>query len=245
MNPMARNLFLAALAVILVVGAGLIVFSQRGNPSTTTNTSGAETREVRFTVNGEAQKVTLVKVPTDAFSGSRFVLGADNAPLTMVEFADYQCPGCGYFAQNIQAQFKSEFVDTGKVRYAYRDFPLPNHQNAPRAAVAVACADEQGRWENMHNILYRAQAVWSNLSDEAFKAQLTDYARQVGLDTEAFSTCLETDRFDAVIQRDLEAGRGVNLSGTPTFVVNGYRVESDRVPGIEALRAIMASFGVN
>jgi protein-disulfide isomerase len=244
MNPTARNAFLAMLAVILMVGAGLIVFSQRSNTSAT-NASGADTRVVNFSVGGEEQRVTLVKVPGDPFTGSRFVLGSETAPVTVVEFADYQCPGCGYFATNVEAQFKSEFVDTGKVRYAYRDFPLPNHQNAPRAAVAVACANEQGRWENMHTILYRAQSLWSNMSDERFKAQLTDYARQIGLDTDAFSSCLETDRFDAAIQRDLEAGRAVNLSGTPTFVVNGYRVESDRVPGIEALRAIMANFGVN
>jgi protein-disulfide isomerase len=241
MTSTARNLFLGALAVILVVGVALIVLSQR--PATPTSSNG-ETKTVKFTANGEEQTLTLVKVPGDPASGARFVTGKADAPVTMVEFADYQCPTCGLYANQIEAQFKAEFVDTGKVKLVFRDFPLPIHQNAPRAASAAGCALEQNRWSQFHDFLFRAQPQWSSSGDDVFQTQLVDFAKQLGMDDAAFKTCLEADKFKTAIETDMAAGNAVNLTGTPTFVVNGYRVDSDRLFPIEGFRAVLASFGV-
>jgi protein-disulfide isomerase len=244
MNATARNAFLAVLAVIVVVG-GFLIFSQRpGAPAAVGAAAGADTRTVTYSQNGQSQTATLVKVATDPFEGARFVRGQESAPVTVVEFADYQCPGCGFFATNVESQFKTEFVDTGKVRYAFRDYPLDIHPNAPLAATAAACANVEKRWEPMHDILFRSQQQWAQSSGDAFRAQLVDFAKQVGLDDAAFQTCLSSNQFRDAIERDRAVGNAVGLSGTPTFVINGYRLDTDRVPSIETLRALMTEFGV-
>ena len=94
----------------------------------------------------------------------------------------------------------------------------------------------------MHDILFRSQAQWSASSSEAFKAQLIGYAQQIGLDGNAFQTCLSSNQFSAAIQADMDAGTAAGLEATPTFIINGYRV-SGALP-IEGLRAVLLQFGV-
>lgn len=241
MNSSTRNVFLVVLAVIAVAGVGLIVWSQR-SAAPAASSSDAAVKTVSYSAQGQAQTVTLTKTALDAFTGSRFVLGAQTAPVTVVEFADYECPACGVFATTTAAQFKSEFVDSGKVRLAFRDFPLSQHQNAPLAAIAASCANVEKRWEAMHDMLFRSQAQWSESSSEIFKAQLIGYARQIGLDGNAFHTCLNSNQFSAAIQADMDAGAAAGLEATPTFIINGYRL-SGALP-IEGLRAVLAEFGI-
>lgn len=241
MNSRTRNVFLVMLAVIAVAGVGLIVWTQR-DAAPSTPSDGAAVKTVSYTVAGQVQTVRLTKVALDAFAGSRFVRGSPTAPVAVVEFADYQCPACGVFATTTEAQFKSEFVDSGRVRVAFRDFPLSQHQNAPLAAVAASCANVEKRWEAMHDILFRSQVQWSESSSEAFKAQLIGYAGQVGLDGNAFQTCLESNQFATAIQKDMDAGAAVGLEATPTFIVDGYRL-SGALP-IEGFRAVLLEFGV-
>jgi len=241
MNSSTRNAFLVMLIVIAVAGVGLIVWSQRG-AAPSTSSGGAALKTVSYTAQGQAQTVTLTRIALDAFAGSRFVRGSQTAPVTVVEFADYECPACGVFATTTETEFKAEFVDTGKVRVAFRDFPLSQHQNAPLAAVAASCANVEKRWEAMHDILFRSQAQWSASSSEAFKAQLIGYAQQIGLDGNAFQTCLSSNQFSAAIQADMDAGAAAGLEATPTFIINGYRV-SGALP-IEGLRAVLLQFGV-
>ena len=241
MNSSTRNVFLVMLIVIAVAGVGLIVWSQRG-AAPAASSGGAAVKTVSYTAQGQAQTVTLTRVAGDAFAGSRFVRGAETAPVTVVEFADFQCPACGDFATTTAAQFKTEFVDTGKVRVAFRDFPLSQHQNAPLAAVAASCANVEKRWEAMHDMLFRSQAQWSESSPDAFKAQLIGYAAQIGLDGNAFQTCLGSNQFSAAIQADMDAGAAAGLEATPTFIIDGYRL-SGALP-IEGLRAVLLEFGV-
>lgn len=242
MNSSTRNAFLVVLIVIAVAGVGLIIWSQRGAAPSTSSSGGAAVKTVSYTAQGQAQTVTLTRIALDAFAGSRFVRGSQTAPVTVVEFADFQCPACGVFATTTEAEFKAEFVDTGKVRVAFRDFPLSQHQNAPLAAVAASCANVEKRWEAMHDILFRSQAQWSASSSEAFKTQLIGYAQQIGLDENAFQTCLSSNQFSAAIQADMDAGAAAGLEATPTFIINGYRLSS-ALP-IEGLRAVLLQFGV-
>ena len=122
MNSSTRNIFLVVLTVIAVAGVGLVVWSQLS--SGTTSSEDTATKTVSYTMQGQAQTVKLTKITGDAFAGSRFVFGSQTAPVTIVEFADYECSACGDFAMTTAVQFKSEFVDSGKVRLAFRDFPL-------------------------------------------------------------------------------------------------------------------------
>jgi len=90
-------------------------------------------------------------------------LGSDSAPIVIVEFSDFQCPFCGKFYSESFGKIKKDYVDTGKVQLIYRDFPLSFHPNAEKAAVASECAKEQGKWEQMHDVIFQKQTQWSNL----------------------------------------------------------------------------------
>jgi protein-disulfide isomerase len=247
----ARNTFLGVLALIAVIGIGAIVTSTR--PATSTNSStgsstgsSAGVKTARYTVQttsgAQEQTVELTPVSVDAAQGARFVIGKADAPFTLVEFADYQCPACGIFATLTEPQFKTEFVDTGKVRYIYRDFPLQIHANARPAARAAACAAQQDRFELMKAILFRTQRDWSNSPLEQAKGQFKELAGNAGINAQTFGTCLESDQYDAAIQSDYDLGVRVGLTGTPSFVVNGY-LFSGGLP-IEGLRAALEAAGV-
>ncbi len=140
--------------------------------------------------------------------------GEPDAPVTIVEFSDYECSFCARFYSSTLSQIQSEYIDTGKVKFVYRDFPLPMHQNAQKAAEAAECAGEQGKYYNMHNILFE-QGVQGGVS--GFKA----YAQQIGLDTTEFNSCLDSGQMASEIQKDLMDGQKAGIKGTPGFIING------------------------
>jgi protein-disulfide isomerase len=235
---MNKNYFFLGLGVVALLGVGLIVaaFGQRQNQSQTT---GSKT--VSYTKDGLSQTLELKYVGNNGIEGARYVTGSSSAKNTVVEFADYQCPACGIFATEFEGEFKSKFVETGKVRYAYRDFPLPQHELAPLAARVAACAAEQNGFEALKAMLYRAQSQWSGLSQNLAKQRFLELVGYAGLDKGRTAMCLEQNDFAAAIAKDVEMGRTVQLEATPSFVVNGYLVSGALLP--EAFAAILAEVG--
>jgi protein-disulfide isomerase len=139
------------------------------------------------------------------------VRGNADAPVTIVEFSDYQCPYCHQVEPTIEAVLAKY---GNKVRFAYRDFPLRNiHEHAEMAAEASRCALEQGKFWEYHDQLFKA----SNLDKEA----LVGYARNAKLDQTQFESCLASSKYKAQIDKDIEEGRKAGVSGTPTFFING------------------------
>jgi protein-disulfide isomerase len=147
-----------------------------------------------------------VSVPANAPA-----LGADKAPVTIVEFSDYQCPYCRR-AQGTVEQVLQQYA--GKVRLVHMDFPLDNHNRAVPAARAARCAGEQERFWDYHRNLLSADG---DLTDEDLKRRAT----ALGIDMEKFSTCLASDRHMAVVREGAESGARLSVTGTPTFFVNG------------------------
>jgi len=147
-----------------------------------------------------------VKVPADAP-----VLGAADAPITIVEFTDYQCPYC----QRAQ-QYVDRVMDAykGKVRLVYQEFPLDFHPQAKPAGRAARCAGEKGKFWEMHTDLLRTPGAYDD-------ADLKRRAAKLGLDVASFGACVASNKYDAVIQQSVENGRSVGVSGTPTFFLNG------------------------
>lgn len=145
--------------------------------------------------------------------------GSADAPITIIEYSDFQCPYCSRWIQQTYPTLLKEYVDTGKARLVFRDFPLSMHPNADDAAVASRCAAEQGAYWPMHDQLFAAQAEWSNLAApaETFSA----YAASLGLDKEAFSQCLGSGKYDQAIQADMQEGMAAGIGGTPSFMING------------------------
>jgi len=155
------------------------------------------------------------------------VLGSADAPVTVVEFTDYQCTYCLRFIQQTFPKLKEEFIDTGKVRWVVRDMPLGFHKNARKAAQAAHCAGEQDKFWEMRGVLF---ANAKKLEEE----NLPNYAQTLGLDMTAFDSCLASDRHLAAIDKSSQDAGGVQITGTPTFVVgkaSGDWVEGKRVVG--------------
>jgi protein-disulfide isomerase len=141
-----------------------------------------------------------------------YSLGRPDAPLTMVEFTDLQCPYCRQFATTTFDEIKRNWIDTGRLRYVSRDFPLDFHQQALSAAKAARCSGEQGKFWEMRWTLMRN----ANLLSPAF---ITKTASDLKLDAEAFAACTASTKFDAAIQADMVEAANVGVTGTPTFVV--------------------------
>lgn len=151
--------------------------------------------------------------PTDTVLGDVAYLGEETAPVTLIEFSDYQCPFCRRHATTVMPQLTKNYIDTGKLRFVMREYPIANlHPRAEAAAVAVLCAGDQGQYWGMHDALFANQKA---NKDEDFKSM----AESLGLDTAAFDTCLASDKFDPQIKADLAEGQKLGISGTPSFVV--------------------------
>ncbi|MBI4919127.1 DsbA family protein [archaeon] len=154
--------------------------------------------------------------------GAAAVKGEDNAPVTVVEYSDYQCPFCARFYEQTLPSMMKEYIDSGKVKLVYKDLPLPFHPNAKNAAVAARCGGDQGNYWGMHDELFGNQEVWSNLPDAT--ETFAGYATKLGLDATKFKNCLTSGKFDTVISDNLKEASSVGLSGTPSFLVNGMSV---------------------
>src|SRR2546428_6821763 len=139
-------------------------------------------------------------------------MGRDDAPVTMVEFTDLECPFCRTFHTGTFEQIKRDYIDTGKVRFVTRDFPLDFHANARPAALAVRCAGEQGNfWTMRHSVPVNANA----LSRDTYFS----LARDVGLDMRGFGACFGNEKYRAAVEQDVAAAVAAGVSGPPTFAV--------------------------
>jgi protein-disulfide isomerase len=141
-----------------------------------------------------------------------FVLGKPDAPLTMVEFTDLQCPFCRQYVTVTFEQIKKDWIDTGRLRYISRDFPLDIHPQAMNAARAARCAGEQGKFWEMRMTLMRNANLLS-------RDYITRTAADLKLDPTAFAACTASGKFDSAIAADLDEGARIGITGTPTFVV--------------------------
>ena len=157
-----------------------------------------------------------------------FSMGDAKAPLVLVEYTDFQCPFCQQFHNTAFTQIKANYIDTGKVRFISRDFPLDFHENARRAATAGHCAAEQGKyWEMRHLMIVNA--------DQLKADNLVTYATNVKLDVPKFKSCLDSDKFKAQIDQDIAEGGVAGVQGTPSFVI-GY-MENDKLQGVRLVGA--------
>ncbi|MCE7937499.1 hypothetical protein DCC79_00890 [bacterium] len=162
--------------------------------------------------------------------------GEPDAPVTVIEFSDYQCPFCAKFTSEVYPDYVEEFVATGRVRHVWMDFPLTSiHPNAPAAAAAAHCARDQGgdnAYWAMHDALFAGQAEWSELPDPA--EVFARFATDGGLDGAALRACLTAGTHAAKVEASVQQATSIGINGTPTFFVNGYYRAG--VPPLEGLR---------
>jgi len=195
-------------------------------------------KQARPAPSGEAEGSVKLKI-TDANW-----LGKKDAPVTLIEFTDYQCTFCQRFHLATFPEIRRRYIDTGKVRFLSRDFPLNFHANAFRAAEAARCAGDQGQFWQMRDVLV---ANPSRLSED----DLFAYAQKLGLKMEPFKECLTTRKHRAAVQKDLDEAFSLRVSGTPSFIVG--RTTAEGVEGVflvgaqplEAFEQKLREFGAN
>jgi protein-disulfide isomerase len=173
-----------------------------------------ELRQIRQLLERLTQPQQAAPQPTIAkiTNLKGFVMGRADAPLTMIEFTDLQCPFCRQYATTTFDQIKKNWIDTGQLRYISRDFPLEFHPQAMPAARAARCAGEQGKFWELRLALMRN----ANLLSPDY---ITRTADDLKLDTKAFAACTASTKFDAEIQADMREGTTIGIDGTPTFVI--------------------------
>lgn len=144
-------------------------------------------------------------------------LGSKDAPVTMVEFTDMQCPFCGRYFNNTFSTLKKEYIDTGKLRYYQLNLPLQNHPQAFKAAEALYCANEEGKYWDMREVEFSNQRA---LAVE----ELKKYAKEIGLKEKPFAACLDSGRYAQKVQEDMKLASQAGVRGTPGFVVSKSRL---------------------
>jgi len=151
------------------------------------------------------------------------MLGAPDANITIIEFSDYTCTACAAFQRTTFPQLKAEYIDTGKVRFVFRDFPLKEVDSlAGRAAQAADCANEQDVFWKYHDLLFREQ---SNISN----AFLVDAAEELGLNATRFAACLDSGKYRTEVLQDyLEGVEKGGITGTPVFFINGKKLQGNQ-----------------
>ncbi|MBU3978896.1 DsbA family protein [Patescibacteria group bacterium] len=162
-------------------------------------------------VLGESQMKILLRKDTH-------LAGASRTEVTVVEFGDFQCPACAV-AYQVVNQIKKKYE--GKVRFAFREFPLMAHKNGYSSALAAETAGGQGMFWEMHDMLYDNQKEWSDRNDAI--DIFTSYAKKIGIDADKFKKDVEDKKYDAKIQNDLKDGNMLGVNATPTFFINGKK----------------------
>jgi protein-disulfide isomerase len=191
--------FYIAFGALVVVGAGAIWLARR---------------------NSAPVPVGPMPVNTSSFSG--WVLGSDSAPVEIIEYADFGCGACGIFTVLNAPDIKQRLVNTGRVRWRFRDYPIPSHAASPAAHMAAACAGEQEQFWPMHDVIFGNQSNWGR--ERRPERRFRDYARQMGLDMDRFDECTESQRYAAQIDAAKQEGVAVGVHSTPSFVIGGLLV---------------------
>jgi protein-disulfide isomerase len=192
------------LAAVAVIGIGAVGY-QVGSGS-----GGAAS--VPIVVEGLEDINRLVELAQGVTKGD------PNATVTVIEFGDFQCPACQQFATQVKPQLELAFVESGKAKFVYYDWPIIEaHPNAFLAARASRCAAEQNKYWEYHDNLFRNQARWAVLSDAV--GTFIDYAGSLSMDEDAFGSCLRSDRHAEVVSANMELGTQLGVRGTPTIIV--------------------------
>ena len=152
------------------------------------------------------------------------VMGNPNAPVTIVEYSDFQCPFCSRFFQQTLPLIEENYIDTGKVKFVYKDLPLDSlHPNARAAHIAAECADEQGKFWEYHDALFEKQPQWSNLASSELQNTFTEFATEMGLQAASFESCMQSPNIADEVNKDTLEAASFGATGTPTFFIGNEK----------------------
>ena len=215
--------FYAAIGVVALFGVGALAYvaSRPKNVATTV--------DVAKIVPGEPQG---------------YLLGKPDAPVQVIEFADFECPACGQFATLAEPDIRKRLVDAGTISYRFYDYPLPMHKNTWAASNAAACADEQGKFWEMHDQLFNAQDQWNGQATSRPKGKFMEYAKALGLNVDQWEACFDARKYQARIKANEQMATKRGASQTPTFVIGdkmiGGAISFDRFKALVDSALVLA-----
>ena len=153
------------------------------------------------------------------------IIGDPNAPITIIEFSDFQCPFCARFHVQTLPLIYEEYIDQGKVKLVFRDFPIQSiHPNALPASIAAECANDQGKFKEMHDKLFENQNDWNKQETNAALSMFAQYAEEIKIEKNEFESCLISGKHINDIREDLNDGREYGVTGTPGFFVGNDEI---------------------
>ncbi len=167
------------------------------------------------------QAIEPVKVSID----NDPIIGNPDAPITIVEFSDFQCPFCARFNTQTLPLILEEYIEQGKVKLVFRDFPIQSiHPNALPASIAAECANDQNKFKEMHDILFEKQNEWNRTEAVDALSMFSQYASEMQLDQGIFDACLTSGDHISEIKKDLDDGREYGITGTPGFFIGNDEI---------------------
>ena len=215
----------AGIAAAIIIGALFVINGPISD-------SGFKTEDIK---EADTEQILQEQVPSQVqmsifSSNASPILGDPNAPITIVEFGDYQCFYCNKFFHDTESQIHDNYIKTGKAKLIFKDFTIIG-QDSVIAAHAAHCADEQGKFWEYHDVLYQN---WNGENNGWASAQnQLKFAQDVGLDQTAFTECMASEKYLQKIQSSSEDAKTLGLTGTPAFFVIGPNNKIIKVPGAQ------------
>jgi protein-disulfide isomerase len=171
--------------------------------------------------------------------GTGYLMGSPDAPVQIVEFADFECPACGSFATLTEPDMKRRLVETGQVSFRFMDYPLEMHENAWDAHFAASCANEQGKFWEMHDALFNTQDQWNTFATNRPKSVMADLARRIGIDMNQWDECFDSQEYKLQIAANQREGDKWAVKLTPTIVIGNQVFEGSL--GYDQLKILVDS----
>ena len=156
-----------------------------------------------------------------AMKAQGYVLGSATAPVEITEFADFECPSCGQYSTLTEPDVRTRLVNTGKARVRFLDFPLSMHKNTWAASLAASCANDQGKFWEMHDQIFATQDRWNGEAMSNPRKVLEPLAKGLGLDMAKYGACMDAETHRAQIQANEQEGERRGVNSTPSFVIGG------------------------
>jgi protein-disulfide isomerase len=156
-----------------------------------------------------------------------YTLGPANAPVHILEFADFECPACGDYAVVTEPDVRKRIIDAGLASVTYYDFPLPQHKNTLVASEAAACANDQGKFWEMHDRLFQGQTDWNTEATRNPASVMKGYAQELGLDVNRWQQCVDSRAHERDIMANKSEGERRNIGQTPTFVIGARMIPGE------------------
>lgn len=235
-----KSLLISLLVLLILVSLVAVIFANSYMTLKSEQVTKSELKEIitklesKISENQPSEQPIMQPEPVIVSLDNDPIIGNSDASITVVEFSDFQCPFCARFQIETFPLILEQYVDTGKVKFTYRDFPIQqSHPNAIPAAVASECAHEQNKYWEYQNELFEKQQIWSNVEVASAIINFKEFATRLNLNQEQFDSCLNSGKYIEEVMMDLNDGKSYGITGTPTFFIGNENTGFVKITGAQ------------